>query len=171
MCKSDAYLASCVVAASKSDMTYTLGAVLVKGGKILSTGYNHHSSRHNGSDASKNTSLSMHAEMHAITNACRSVGTSSSRRAPADNALVRPAPRQVLPSNFERKPRTPRDPKSGRRIRPFTEGPKKIKRGGTVVAEQQYSTSAVAGTQSWVSEGGTPRCYQLPWQWVWRLGS
>lgn len=42
MNKSQFYLQQCSDAASKSPMCFTLGAVLVKGGKIISTGYNHH---------------------------------------------------------------------------------------------------------------------------------
>jgi hypothetical protein len=52
-------------------MTFALGAVLVKGGKIISTGYNHRRTRYDGSDIEKrgfSTPLSLHAEMDAIRN-------------------------------------------------------------------------------------------------------
>ncbi|KAG8984782.1 hypothetical protein FRB93_006313 [Tulasnella sp. JGI-2019a] len=119
MCKNQSYLNACLDAAYKSHMSYTLGAVLVKGGKILSSGYNHHSSRHNGcAETTKSSlSLSIHAEMHAISNA---LGNHSGHRdrSPADKTLVRPCPRRVLPSAFENpKPRVLRDPKSGRKLR------------------------------------------------------
>jgi hypothetical protein len=50
-------------------MTYHLGAVLVKGGKVMSTGYNHHRTHYDGNDVPKHghrKPTSMHAEMHAI---------------------------------------------------------------------------------------------------------
>jgi hypothetical protein len=42
MAKSDTYLSHCMRVASKSDMKFKLGAVVVKGGKVLAQGYNHH---------------------------------------------------------------------------------------------------------------------------------
>ncbi|KAH7911128.1 hypothetical protein BJ138DRAFT_1113351 [Hygrophoropsis aurantiaca] len=50
-------------------MTYNLGAILVKGGKIISTGYNHHRTHYDGNEVPKHgprKPVSMHAEMHAI---------------------------------------------------------------------------------------------------------
>ncbi|KIK41160.1 hypothetical protein CY34DRAFT_85934 [Suillus luteus UH-Slu-Lm8-n1] len=67
--KTDYYLSQCAIAASKSSMTYHLGAVLVKGGKIISTGHNHHRTHYDGNDILKHghrKPTSMHAEMHAI---------------------------------------------------------------------------------------------------------
>lgn len=86
--KTDYYLSQCALAASKvsssitsfiedtltnvfqqSSMTYHLGAVLVKGGKVISTGYNHHRTHYDGNDILKHghrKPTSMHAEMHAI---------------------------------------------------------------------------------------------------------
>ncbi|KIJ61192.1 hypothetical protein HYDPIDRAFT_31495 [Hydnomerulius pinastri MD-312] len=52
-------------------MTYNLGAVLVKGGKIISTGHNHHRTHYDGNDVRTHghrKPVSMHAEMHAIFN-------------------------------------------------------------------------------------------------------
>lgn len=39
--KAQFYLDQCVQAAEKSTMSFTLGAVLVKGGKIIARGHNH----------------------------------------------------------------------------------------------------------------------------------
>ena len=50
-------------------MLFKLGAVLVKGGKVISTGHNHHRTHYDGNDV-KRKPVSMHAEMHAIFNAC-----------------------------------------------------------------------------------------------------
>jgi hypothetical protein len=52
-------------------MCFTLGAILVKGGKIISTGYNHYRTHYDGDDSKNRCGkpLSMHAEMHAIYNA------------------------------------------------------------------------------------------------------
>ena len=50
-------------------MCFKLGAVLVKGGKIISTGYNHHRTHYDGADVPRRghrKPVSMHAEMHAI---------------------------------------------------------------------------------------------------------
>jgi Cytidine and deoxycytidylate deaminase zinc-binding region len=72
MNKSQFYLSQCADAAAKSTMCFNLGAVLVKGGKIISTGYNHHRPHYDGSEVSKHghrKPVSMHAEMHAIFNA------------------------------------------------------------------------------------------------------
>ncbi|PVF99585.1 hypothetical protein CPB86DRAFT_806269 [Serendipita vermifera] len=65
------YLSKCEDAASKSPMCFMLGAVLVKGGKIISTGYNHYRTHYDGDDSKMRGGkpLSMHAEMHAIYNA------------------------------------------------------------------------------------------------------
>lgn len=61
----------CEDAASKSPMCFTLGAVLVKGGKIIATGHNHYRTHYDGDDSKLRNGkpLSMHAEMHAIFNA------------------------------------------------------------------------------------------------------
>lgn len=92
MSKSQIYLSQCIEAASKSQMCFTLGAVLVKGGKIISTGYNHRRTHYDGGELNnqgprkvcqglphqfpprvyhfytdhESQPMSMHAEMHAI---------------------------------------------------------------------------------------------------------
>ena len=48
MCKSQYYLSQCAEVAAKSPMCFTLGAVMVKGGKIISTGYNHYRTHYDG---------------------------------------------------------------------------------------------------------------------------
>lgn len=71
MNKTQFYLSECREAASKSPMCFKLGAILVKGGKIISTGYNHHRPHYDGSEVHKRghrKPVSMHAEMHAIVN-------------------------------------------------------------------------------------------------------
>ena len=50
MSKSQYYLSQCTQIASKSPMCFTLGAVMVKGGKIISTGYNHYRTHYDGKD-------------------------------------------------------------------------------------------------------------------------
>ena len=55
----------------KSPMHFTLGAVLVKGSKVISSGYNHHRQHYDGAEVRMRglcTPISMHAEMHAIFN-------------------------------------------------------------------------------------------------------
>jgi deoxycytidylate deaminase len=94
MNKTEFYLSRCALAASASDMQFTLGSILVKGGKVLSSGHNHHRyachterallkfkvyrglvsrTHYDGVGATnlKSATLpfSMHAEMHAIYNA------------------------------------------------------------------------------------------------------
>lgn len=52
-------------------MNYSLGAILVKGGKIISTGHNHHRTHYDGNHVrtqGHRKPVSMHAEMHAIFN-------------------------------------------------------------------------------------------------------
>ncbi|KAI0262702.1 hypothetical protein BC834DRAFT_939411 [Gloeopeniophorella convolvens] len=71
MNKTQFYLSECADAASKSPMCFTLGAVLVKGGKIISSGYNHHRPHYDGAEVrtrGHRKPVSMHAEMHAIFN-------------------------------------------------------------------------------------------------------
>ncbi|TFK48226.1 hypothetical protein OE88DRAFT_561215 [Heliocybe sulcata] len=71
MSKAQFYLSQCAEAAAKSPMCFTLGAVMVKGGKIISTGYNHHRTHYDGAEAETRghrKPVSMHAEMHAIFN-------------------------------------------------------------------------------------------------------
>lgn len=127
------------------------------------------SSRHNGSD-NKNKSaggpLSMHAEMHAISNAC-GVGSGSGTRAPSDRILVRPEAKKVLPNDFDSKPRALRDPKSGRKIRGvdgsvIRDLPKATK--AAAMAEASSSTSLARETQYWVSAGRTE--LGVPQWWV-----
>ncbi|KAG6890139.1 hypothetical protein C0995_011432 [Termitomyces sp. Mi166 len=67
--KSQLYLSECIHAASKSSMLFTLGSVIVKGGKVMSSGFNHQRTRYD--EAFPQTgakAVSMHAEMHAIFN-------------------------------------------------------------------------------------------------------
>ncbi|KAI0311241.1 hypothetical protein OF83DRAFT_1151680 [Amylostereum chailletii] len=69
MNKTQFYLSQCADAAAKSPMCFTLGAVLVKGGKVISSGYNHHRPNYDGADVrtrGHRKPVSMHAEMHAI---------------------------------------------------------------------------------------------------------
>ena len=44
------YLSQCADAASKSPMIFTLGAVMVKGGKIISSGFNHRRTHYDGGE-------------------------------------------------------------------------------------------------------------------------
>jgi len=69
MNKSQFYLSECTQAASKSPMCFKLGAVMVKGGKVISSGYNHHRPHYDGAEVHTHghrKPVSMHAEMHAI---------------------------------------------------------------------------------------------------------
>ncbi|RDX47700.1 hypothetical protein OH76DRAFT_1384976 [Lentinus brumalis] len=69
MNKTQYYLSQCAEAASKSSMCFTLGAVMVKGGKVISSGYNHHRPHYDGAEVRTHghrKPVSMHAEMHAI---------------------------------------------------------------------------------------------------------
>ncbi|KAI0032125.1 hypothetical protein K488DRAFT_50605 [Vararia minispora EC-137] len=90
MNKTQFYLSQCADAASKSAMCFTLGAVLVKGGKIISSGYNHHRPHYDGADVrtrGHRKPVSMHAEMHAIftlTGMSPSFRNQQSARAPPD---------------------------------------------------------------------------------------
>ncbi|KAJ6625972.1 hypothetical protein B0H10DRAFT_2173969 [Mycena sp. CBHHK59/15] len=83
MNKSQFYLSQCVEAASKSLMYYTLGSVIVKGGKVISTGFNHQRPNYEGDALGNGTPLSMHAEMDAIYKTTRG-------RAPALKQQVQP---------------------------------------------------------------------------------
>ena len=49
-------------------MLYRLGACVVKGGKVISTGYNHQRPHYDGNETQHRKPVSMHAEMHAIFN-------------------------------------------------------------------------------------------------------
>ncbi|KDQ55971.1 hypothetical protein JAAARDRAFT_48384 [Jaapia argillacea MUCL 33604] len=52
-------------------MCFTLGAVMVKGGKIISSGHNHHRPHYDGAEVGTRghrKPVSMHAEMHTIFN-------------------------------------------------------------------------------------------------------
>ncbi|KAG9098513.1 hypothetical protein FS749_003648 [Ceratobasidium sp. UAMH 11750] len=66
--KSQYYLNQCIQAAEKSTMNFTLGAILVKGGKVIAHGYNHQRTNYDGSCKQPGRKpVSMHAEMHVIT--------------------------------------------------------------------------------------------------------
>ncbi|RDB17734.1 hypothetical protein Hypma_001056 [Hypsizygus marmoreus] len=80
--KSQFYLSQCIEVAAKSPMAFTLGSVIVKGGKVVSSGYNHQRPRYD--EAFFRTAdkpVSMHAEMHAIFN-------TTGGRAPSTKQLV-----------------------------------------------------------------------------------
>ncbi|KAJ6578768.1 hypothetical protein DFH09DRAFT_913967 [Mycena vulgaris] len=94
MNKSQFYLSQCVDAASKSTMYYKLGAVLVKGGKVISTGHNHQ--RPNYEAPRHGKPLSMHAEMACIFNATRG-------RAPALKQQVQPGKRTATPETTRKR--------------------------------------------------------------------
>ncbi|TCD67749.1 hypothetical protein EIP91_011991 [Steccherinum ochraceum] len=71
MSKSQFYLSECVDTAMKSSMCFTLGAIVVKGGKVISRGHNHYRPHYDGSEVDTHglrKPVSMHAEMHAIFN-------------------------------------------------------------------------------------------------------
>ncbi|CCA72233.1 hypothetical protein PIIN_06167 [Serendipita indica DSM 11827] len=71
-------------------MCFTLGAVLVKGGKIISSGYNHYRTHYDGDDskARGGKPLSMHAEMHAIYNAVGAAPSFKTQFVKAGNAAL-----------------------------------------------------------------------------------
>ena len=97
MNKTQFYLSQCAYAASKSPMCFTLGAVLVKGGKIISSGYNHHRPHYDGAEVrtrGHRKPVSMHAEMHAILSL---TGMSPSFRAGFDTPSARAHPQAVEP--------------------------------------------------------------------------
>ncbi|KAI0339138.1 hypothetical protein BDW22DRAFT_1347992 [Trametopsis cervina] len=69
MNKTQYYLSQCANAAAKSPMCFTLGAIMVKGGKVISAGHNHYRTHYDGNDLATSRHrkpVSMHAEMHAI---------------------------------------------------------------------------------------------------------
>ena len=69
MSKSHFYHSECTKVAEKSPMCFKLGAVIVKGGKVISSGYNHHRPHYDGAEVRTHghrKPVSMHAEMHAI---------------------------------------------------------------------------------------------------------
>ncbi|KAJ6554458.1 hypothetical protein B0H19DRAFT_1153625 [Mycena capillaripes] len=92
--KSQFYLSQCADAASKSTMYYTLGSVIVKGGKVISKGCNHQ--RPNYDTPKNNRPVSMHAEMASIFNATRG-------GAPALKQQVQPRHRPATPKTTTRK--------------------------------------------------------------------
>jgi deoxycytidylate deaminase len=51
--KSQFYLQQCIQAAEKSPMCFRLGAILVKGGKIYSRGFNHQRPQYDGPSSSR----------------------------------------------------------------------------------------------------------------------
>ena len=127
MNKTQFYLSQCAEAASKSPMCFTLGAVMVKGGKVISSGYNHHRPHYDGSEVrthghrkvSTHVSLpkqpqtphirtapqpvSMHAEMHAIF--------SLTGMSPSFKTQVQGMERRVSPAVPPEQHTTPKGPK------------------------------------------------------------
>ena len=111
MSKTQFYLSQCADAASKSPMCFTLGAVLVKGGKVISSGYNHHRPHYDGAEVrtrGHRKPVSMHAEMHAIFNL---TGMSPSFRKQRQGARAGAAP-QLQTQCFARAPPPPPPPES-----------------------------------------------------------
>ena len=103
MNKTQFYLSQCADAASKSPMCFTLGAVLVKGGKVISSGYNHHRPHYDGAEVrtrGHRKPVSMHAEMHAIfslTGMSPSFRKQQGARAGASPQLQTPCSQEPLP--------------------------------------------------------------------------
>lgn len=96
MSKSQFYLSQCAEAASKSPMCFCLGAVLVKGGKVIASGYNHHRTHYDGGECTRRGNgpghrkpVSMHAEMHAIFNATDGWSPAFSKQVSAKNKGVK----------------------------------------------------------------------------------
>lgn len=109
MSKTQFYLSQCADAASKSPMCFTLGAVLVKGGKVISSGYNHHRPHYDGAEVrtrGHRKPVSMHAEMHAIFSL---TGMSPSFRKQRQGARAGAAPQLQTPC-FARAPPLPPPP-------------------------------------------------------------
>ena len=109
MNKTQFYLSQCADAASKSPMCFTLGAVLVKGGKVISSGYNHHRPHYDGAEVrtrGHRKPVSMHAEMHAIFSL---TGMSPSFRKQRQGARAG-APPQLQTPCFARAPPPPSPP-------------------------------------------------------------
>ncbi|KAI0270887.1 hypothetical protein BGY98DRAFT_889831, partial [Russula aff. rugulosa BPL654] len=114
MNKTQFYLSQCADAASKSPMCFTLGAVLVKGGKVISSGYNHHRPHYDGAEVrtrGHRKPVSMHAEMHAIFSL---TGMSPSFRKQQQGARAGAAPQLQTPC-FARAPPLPPPPPARRR--------------------------------------------------------
>lgn len=96
--KTQSYFSQATEAASRSPMNFRIGAIVVKGGKVIAGGFNHHRSvtrscsyvlqlelllhshHYDGADNNRRKPASMHAEMHAITNACGQFTPSFSRQ-------------------------------------------------------------------------------------------
>ena len=85
-------------------MCFTLGAVLVKGGKIISSGYNHHRPHYDGAEVRTRgyrKPVSMHTEMHAIFSL---TGMSPSFRKQQQGARTGASPQVQTPSPVARAP-------------------------------------------------------------------
>jgi len=113
MNKTQFYPSQCADAASKSPMCFTLGAVLVKGGKVISSGYNHHRPHYDGAEVrtrGHRKPVSMHAEMHAIFSL---TGMSPSFRKQQQGARAGATPQLQTPC-FTRAPPLPPPPFKGK---------------------------------------------------------
>lgn len=66
MNKTQYYLSQCADAASKSPMMFTLGAVMVKGGKIISSGYNHHRTHYDGGESTTHGRRKVNSNRHIL---------------------------------------------------------------------------------------------------------
>ena len=118
MNKTQFYLSQCADAASKSPMCFTLGAVLVKGGKIISSGYNHHRPHYDGAEVrtrGHRKPVSMHAEMHAIFSL---TGMSPSFRKQQQGARAGACPQLQTPTSVAPAP-PPTPPPPASRSRAF----------------------------------------------------
>ncbi|PIL25824.1 hypothetical protein GSI_11577 [Ganoderma sinense ZZ0214-1] len=106
MNKTQFYLSQCAEAASKSPMCFTLGAVMVKGGKVISSGHNHHRPHYDGAEVRTHghrKPVSMHAEMHAIF--------SLTGMSPSFKTQVQGMERRVSPAVPPEQHTTPKGPK------------------------------------------------------------
>ena len=141
--KSNSYLSYCEEAALKSPMCFTLGAVLVKGGKVLGSGYNHHRTQYDGGRGGKRP-VSMHAEMHAIYNACGArMPAFKTMCVQAKDTSVRWGVKGGAECTCESKPR--------RESQPWVSGPEPepclSPRGTGTAGTQKWKTEATQGWQ------------------------
>ncbi|KAH8077087.1 hypothetical protein BXZ70DRAFT_902471 [Cristinia sonorae] len=97
MSKSQYYLSECLQVATKSPMCFTLGAIMVKGGKVISRGYNHYRPNYDGAEVHTHgfrKPVSMHAEMHAILNCTGMTPSFKTQLQGIERRVLRTKPKQ-----------------------------------------------------------------------------
>ncbi|KAH8802295.1 hypothetical protein DL96DRAFT_1475581 [Flagelloscypha sp. PMI_526] len=139
------YFDKCIEEAQKSPMSFKLGAVLVKGGKILSSGFNHTRTRYTGpSSRGFIQPASFHAEMHAIFTATGGISPSFKTQVSRNESCLKPSKQNAFKEGQREQNNTcppHRQHDNQRSSRARRDGGRRSRRAGTTCGSKEPTTA------------------------------